>query len=71
MKRFAHWWQTLRKDGLLARWNSASRAYFQRWLLIGALIGVVAGPLAAHHLVPLPLSVWGRSSEALARYRWP
>ncbi|GAC1450601.1 MAG: hypothetical protein PVSMB4_09630 [Ktedonobacterales bacterium] len=30
-------------EGPLANWNMASRAYFQRWLLIGALIGVVAG----------------------------
>ncbi len=29
--------------GALAHWNRASRAYFQRWLVIGALIGVVAG----------------------------
>lgn len=29
--------------GVLAYWNCASRAYFQRWMLIGALIGVVAG----------------------------
>jgi CIC family chloride channel protein len=29
--------------GALAHWNRASRAYFQRWLFIGALIGVVAG----------------------------
>lgn len=27
----------------LARWNRSSRAYFQKWLVIGALIGVVAG----------------------------
>ncbi|HEY7831917.1 MAG TPA: chloride channel protein, partial [Ktedonobacterales bacterium] len=27
----------------LARWSNAGRAYFQRWLLIGAAIGVVAG----------------------------
>lgn len=27
----------------LARWNTAGRAYFQRWLFIGAAIGVVAG----------------------------
>jgi chloride channel protein, CIC family len=32
------------QEGLpLARWSGASRAYFQRWLVIGALIGVVAG----------------------------
>ncbi|HEV7129768.1 MAG TPA: chloride channel protein, partial [Ktedonobacterales bacterium] len=30
-------------DGPLTLWNRASRSYFQRWLLIGALIGVVAG----------------------------
>jgi CIC family chloride channel protein len=29
--------------GPLANWNRAGRAYFQKWLLIGALIGVVAG----------------------------
>jgi CIC family chloride channel protein len=29
--------------GALASWNRAGRAYFQRWLVIGALIGVVAG----------------------------
>jgi chloride channel protein, CIC family len=29
--------------GPLQFWRTASRAYFQRWLLIGALIGVVAG----------------------------
>jgi CIC family chloride channel protein len=28
---------------VVALWNHGSRAYFQRWLLIGALIGVVAG----------------------------
>src|SRR5512146_2390294 len=27
----------------LTFWRTTSRAYFQRWLLIGALIGVVAG----------------------------
>lgn len=29
--------------GSLGRWNRSSRAYFQKWLVIGALIGVVAG----------------------------
>ncbi len=29
--------------GPLGRWNRSSRAYFQKWLVIGALIGVVAG----------------------------
>lgn len=27
----------------MARWSRSGRAYFQRWLVIGALIGVVAG----------------------------
>jgi chloride channel protein, CIC family len=31
------------EDAPLTSWNPASRAYFQRWLVIGALIGVVAG----------------------------
>ncbi len=31
------------EGGPLARWNQSSRAYFQKWLVIGALIGVVAG----------------------------
>ena len=31
------------EDGPLTSWNPASRAYFQRWLVIGALIGIVAG----------------------------
>jgi CIC family chloride channel protein len=31
------------EDGPLSSWNPASRAYFQRWLVIGALIGIVAG----------------------------
>ncbi|HEU0027761.1 MAG TPA: chloride channel protein [Ktedonobacterales bacterium] len=29
--------------GPLARWNRSSRAYLQKWLVIGALVGVVAG----------------------------
>ncbi len=31
------------EDGPLTSWNPAGRAYFQRWLVIGALIGIVAG----------------------------
>ena len=31
------------EDCPLATWKTAGRAYFQRWLLIGAAIGVVAG----------------------------
>jgi CIC family chloride channel protein len=31
------------EDGPLARWKPAGREYFQHWLVIGALIGVVAG----------------------------
>ena len=31
------------EEGPLTSWSPAGRAYFQRWLVIGALIGVVAG----------------------------
>ncbi|HZC07616.1 MAG TPA: chloride channel protein [Ktedonobacterales bacterium] len=31
------------EEGPLSRWTRTGRGYFQRWLLIGALIGVVAG----------------------------
>src|SRR5574340_622285 len=36
-----------RRDQLQAQFSRYSRAYFQRWLFIGALIGVAAGLLMA------------------------